>query len=308
MPNQFDPNVDPQITQLTRSMPSWMNPYGYANSYAGKYNDAPNQNSAPDAFNFAAIQNPTPAPPAQPSQAGNAAAVMGGQNINGGSEAGAGGGSAEQQSVDAVQNGFDAGTSNQNLGPNPGNLADLFGGVSGLGPAIGGALGGLAGTALGGPIGGLVGGFGGKLLGGLFGSSDASKGGPSVGDLSSADLSPSGPGGMGGYGVATDPTTGAAVNVGTDFSNPGGGGGGGGGAGPDIGAAGDVTAEARGSAKGGIITRNKLTGPDPDGPDDGYGKLKLGEGVLTDKALKHYGKGIVARLNKLQVPMERLRA
>lgn len=64
--------------------------------------------------------------------------------------------------------------------------------------------------------------------------------------------------------------------------------------------------DARGLATGGIVTANRLTGPDPAGPDDGYAALNEGEGVLTAKAIKHYGKGIVARLNKLQVPKEAL--
>jgi hypothetical protein len=53
---------------------------------------------------------------------------------------------------------------------------------------------------------------------------------------------------------------------------------------------------------GGIVTRNKLRGPDPNGPDDGHVAMDLGEGVLTAKAVRHYGPGIVERLNKLQVP------
>jgi len=69
---------------------------------------------------------------------------------------------------------------------------------------------------------------------------------------------------------------------------------------------GDITAEARGMYRGGIVTRNRLTGPNPKGPDDGYVPLNLGEGVLTAAALKHYGPGIVARLNKLAVPKDRL--
>lgn len=90
--------------------------------------------------------------------------------------------------------------------------------------------------------------------------------------------------------------------------------GGGGGAG-DFGGAkgGDMDNGAKGGGgamnalfKGGIVTRNRLTGPDPDGPDDGYAALNEGEGVLTAKAIKHYGKGIVALLNKLQVPKEAL--
>ena len=51
-----------------------------------------------------------------------------------------------------------------------------------------------------------------------------------------------------------------------------------------------------------MITRNKLMGPNPDGPDDGYGSLKVGEGVLTVKAMKHYGSAFLAKLNKLAVP------
>ena len=53
--------------------------------------------------------------------------------------------------------------------------------------------------------------------------------------------------------------------------------------------------------KGGVITPNKLSGPNPPGPDDGYGKLKLGEGVLTGAAMKYYGPAFLAKLNKLAV-------
>jgi hypothetical protein len=60
-------------------------------------------------------------------------------------------------------------------------------------------------------------------------------------------------------------------------------------------------------SRGGLVTRNRLQGPDPDGPDDGYGALNVGEGVLTARALKHYGDGIIDRLNKLQVPKKALR-
>jgi len=53
---------------------------------------------------------------------------------------------------------------------------------------------------------------------------------------------------------------------------------------------------------GGIVTPNRLQGHNPPGPDDGLVPMDIGEGVLTAKAMKHYGPGIVARLNKLQVP------
>jgi hypothetical protein len=53
---------------------------------------------------------------------------------------------------------------------------------------------------------------------------------------------------------------------------------------------------------GGIVTPNRLQGHNPPGPDDGLVPMDIGEGVLTAKAIRHYGPGIVARLNKLQVP------
>ena len=57
-----------------------------------------------------------------------------------------------------------------------------------------------------------------------------------------------------------------------------------------------------GMYRGGIVTPNRLQGHNPPGPDDGLVPMDIGEGVLTAKAMKHYGPGIVARLNKLQVP------
>jgi len=57
-----------------------------------------------------------------------------------------------------------------------------------------------------------------------------------------------------------------------------------------------------GMYRGGIVTANRLQGPDPRGPDDGYVAMDKGEGILTAKAIQHYGPGIVSRLNKLAVP------
>lgn len=57
-----------------------------------------------------------------------------------------------------------------------------------------------------------------------------------------------------------------------------------------------------GFSHGGHVTRNRLHGPDPRGPDDGYAALNVGEGIITAEAMKHYGKGILSKLNKLQVP------
>ena len=80
----------------------------------------------------------------------------------------------------------------------------------------------------------------------------------------------------------------------------GGGGMGGGMSGGDMGGMGGM----EGFSHGGHVTRNRLHGPDPVGPDDGYAALNIGEGIITAKAMKHYGKGILSRLNKLQVPKE----
>ena len=157
------------------------------------------------------------------------------------------------------------------------------------------------------------------VLGGTGGSTT----GPTAGDLSSADLNAeatsdnpgaqiaSGPGfdalgtngAFGGLenspsGVGGDTAASGANGANSDTSAGGAQGGG------DVGSSSEIV----GHARGGIIGRNALMGPDPKGPDSGWGKLEVGEGVLTDKALKHYGKGIVARLNRLQVPKARLRA
>ena len=50
-------------------------------------------------------------------------------------------------------------------------------------------------------------------------------------------------------------------------------------------------------AKGGMVTKERLMGMDPPGPDDGYGALDTGEFVLTASAVKKLGPGNVAKLN-----------
>ena len=96
---------------------------------------------------------------------------------------------------------------------------------------------------------------------------------------------------------------------GENSSGNGGESGGGGGGGNETAAGGGEAGNggAENFAAGGVVTRNKLTGPNPPGPDNGYASIQSGEGVLTRAALKHYGPGIVARLNKLLVPKGALR-
>jgi hypothetical protein len=50
-------------------------------------------------------------------------------------------------------------------------------------------------------------------------------------------------------------------------------------------------------AKGGRVNRNHLTGPDPQGPDDGYGALQGGEYVIKKAAVRKYGEGMLGKIN-----------
>ncbi len=50
-------------------------------------------------------------------------------------------------------------------------------------------------------------------------------------------------------------------------------------------------------AKGGKVTPDRLMGPDPAGPDDGYAALKSGEFVLNEKSAKEIGYEVLKRLN-----------
>jgi hypothetical protein len=123
--------------------------------------------------------------------------------------------------------------------------------------------------------------------------------------------------GFGGFGSANNTTSGTAP-LGAVSSEPlgalDGGMGGMGSAGPETNAVGgDIgggpqgdfggqMGDFAGMYRGGIVTPNRLQGHNPPGPDDGYVAMDKGEGVLTAKAIQHYGPGIVARLNKLAVP------
>lgn len=52
-----------------------------------------------------------------------------------------------------------------------------------------------------------------------------------------------------------------------------------------------------GLAKGGKVNRNHLTGPDPKGPDEGYGALQGGEYVIKKAAVRKYGEGMLGKIN-----------
>ena len=85
-------------------------------------------------------------------------------------------------------------------------------------------------------------------------------------------------------------------------------GGGAGGGGMEAGGGyGGMDGAGGGMYRGGIVTANRLRGPDPRGPDDGYVAMDKGEGVLTAEAVRHYGPGLVHRLNRLAVPKKAMR-
>ena len=131
--------------------------------------------------------------------------------------------------------------------------------------------------------------------GGQEGGGDASNGAGSNNDPSSPD---SGTGSS-----ASDANAGSSSDASGGVGSSGDSGSSGGGAGDASGGSADAGSDG-GFSRGGIVSPNKLVGPNPPGPDTGFGALKPGEGVLTDKAMKFYGKGIVAKLNKLAVPKE----
>jgi len=46
-----------------------------------------------------------------------------------------------------------------------------------------------------------------------------------------------------------------------------------------------------------MVKKGMLSGPNPAGPDDGYGALKNGEYVIKASAVKKYGKGLLGEIN-----------
>lgn len=147
------------------------------------------------------------------------------------------------------------------------NLGDILGmaGNIGFGPA-GGYLGGLIGDTIG-ATGSELGNNSGMGLGSATGGGGVSMGSAagSAGD-NSAEL---------GLGIGDGGMTGSDGN--------------GGGFGGDSG---------DGYAKGGKVTKHRLKGPNPKGPDDGYAALDHGEFIINSKSAKRIGYDKLARLNK----------
>jgi len=99
----------------------------------------------------------------------------------------------------------------------------------------------------------------------------------------------------------------------SDYSHEGGSGGGGGYSGAPSGGS-DVGRSAPGSAhdgaggysQGGHVSMQHLQGPNPMGPDDGYGALKMGEYVINDKAVKKYGIELMDAINSGKISKSKL--
>jgi hypothetical protein len=63
-----------------------------------------------------------------------------------------------------------------------------------------------------------------------------------------------------------------------------------------------------GFAKGGKVTKNRLKGPDPKGPDQGYGALLSGEFVIKKSAVKKYGEGLLGMINDGKIPVQKMKS
>ena len=195
----------------------------------------------------------------------------------------------------------------------------VIGSMLGLGPTLGGLLGGKIGSAINGEAG--YNGYGQLGNGGLgvagpatgpgtigvrdsygsneSGASSAGMGGASVGSAGSTAGSvgsPDGPDGNnsgygGGYGGNDSGGSSDGLGGGTDGL------GGADGQGNGSGLGGNDTGGGMGWAMGGMVKKGMLSGPNPAGPDDGYGALKNGEYVIKASAVKKYGKGLLGEIN-----------
>ena len=112
-------------------------------------------------------------------------------------------------------------------------------------------------------------------------------------------------GGYGGYGGTSSDTgtgnPGESDGGGYGGSDSGGYGGGDSGGsdsgGSDSGGGSDGGSDGGGWAKGGRVTKDRLKGRNPKGPDDGYGALEEGEYVIRKKAVQKYGDGLMSMIN-----------
>ena len=80
------------------------------------------------------------------------------------------------------------------------------------------------------------------------------------------------------------------------------------GTGDSSGFGGGTDSGSDGWAKGGKVTKNRLKGPDPRGPDEGYGALLGGEFVIKKSSVKKYGEGLLSMINDGKIPAKKLKS
>jgi hypothetical protein len=80
------------------------------------------------------------------------------------------------------------------------------------------------------------------------------------------------------------------------------------GSGDSAGFGGGTDSGSDGWAKGGKVTKNRLKGPDPKGPDEGYGALLSGEYVIKKSSVKKYGQGLLDMINDGKIPAKKMKS
>jgi hypothetical protein len=80
------------------------------------------------------------------------------------------------------------------------------------------------------------------------------------------------------------------------------------GTGDSSGFGGGTDSGSDGWAKGGKVTKDRLKGPDPKGPDEGYGALLGGEFVIQKSAVKKYGEGLLSMINDGKIPAKKMKS
>jgi hypothetical protein len=109
--------------------------------------------------------------------------------------------------------------------------------------------------------------------------------------------------------AAADAAQGAAVGEGqTSISDSASSAADGYGSGDSAGFGGGTDSGSDGWANGGKVTKNRLKGPDPKGPDEGYGALLSGEYVIKKSAVKKYGQGLLDMINDGKIPAKKMKS
>jgi hypothetical protein len=207
------------------------------------------------------------------------------------------------------------------FGPVGSALGAGFGGALGgwgKGKSIGTGIGSLVGSGFG-PLGSIAGGYlGGQIGGGAFspetnalgqvaqsgwGNQFTDRFGNPVGSLSNiASVMNTGNPGV-------DAADNVGMYTGQDFEGEGYDGSDGMGSNDNAGTSDGIGGGAdAGWSDGGMVNPGMLSGPNPPGPDDGYGALDHGEGVLTAKAMDDLGAGNLAKLNKSKKSRQMVKA